>query len=52
MVNTEIYPIARLLPVEELDKRIRSLEKDARVLKRLYFVRFLYDGLSVEELEK
>lgn len=49
MVKTEMYPIARLVPVEELDKRIRSLEKDVRVLKRLYFVRFRYDGDSVEE---
>lgn len=49
MVKTEMYSIARLLPVEELDKRIRSLEKDARVLKRLYFVRYRYDGDSVED---
>jgi len=52
MVKTEMYPIAMLLPVEELDRRIRSLEKDARVLKRLYFVRYRYDGLSVEEAAK
>jgi putative transposase len=52
MVKTEMYPIARLLPVEELDRRIRSLEKDARVLKRLYFVRYRYDGDSVEEAAK
>jgi len=49
MAKAEMYPIARLLPVEDLDKRIRSLEKDVRVLKRLYFVRYRYDGLSVEE---
>lgn len=44
-----MYPIARSLPVEDLDRRIRSLEKDVRVLKRLYFVRYRYDGESVEE---
>jgi putative transposase len=49
MVKTEMYPIARLLPVEELDRRIKSIEKDVRVLKRLYFVRYRYDGDSVEE---
>ena len=52
MVKTEMYPIARLVPVEDLDKRIRSLEKDVRVLKRLYFVRYRYDGLSVEGAAK
>jgi putative transposase len=52
MVKTEMYPIARLVPVEDLDKRIRSLEKDVRVLKRLYFVRYRYDGDSVEEAAK
>jgi len=49
MVKTEMYPIVRLVPVEELDQRIRSLEKDVRVLKRLYFVRYRYLGDSVEE---
>jgi putative transposase len=44
-----MYPIARTVPVEELDKRIRSLEKDVRILKRLYFVRYRYEGDSVEE---
>ncbi len=52
MVKAEMYPIVRLVPVEELDKRIRSLEKDVRVLKRLYFVRYRYDGDSVEEAAK
>ena len=52
MVKCEMYPIARLLPVEELDGRIRSFEKGVRVLKRLYFVRYRYDGDSVEEAAK
>lgn len=49
MVKTEMYPIVRLVPLEDLNKRIRSLEKDVRVLKRLYFVRYRYEGDSVEE---
>lgn len=49
MVKTEMYPIARLVPADELDKRIRPLEKDVRVLKRLYFIRYRYEGDSVEE---
>ncbi len=52
MGKSGMYPIARLLPVEELDRRIRSLEKDARVLKRLYFVRYRYDGDSVEDVAR
>ena len=49
MVKCEMYPIARLVPVEELDGRIRSFEKGVRVLKRLYFVRYRYDGDRLEE---
>jgi putative transposase len=48
MVKTEMYPIKRLMSVEELDKRIKSLEKDVKVLKRLYFVKNRYQGDSVE----
>ncbi len=35
--------------MDELDKQIRSLEKDVWVLKRLYFVWYPYNGDSVEE---
>lgn len=49
MVKSEMYSIVRVVSVEDLDRRIRSLEKDVRVLKRLYFVRYRYDGLSVED---
>ena len=48
MVKTEMYQIKRLMSVEELDKRIKSLEKDVNVLKRLYFVKNRYHGDSVE----
>ncbi len=37
------------MTVEELDSRIKTLEKNTRVLKRLYFIRYRYDGDSVEE---
>jgi putative transposase len=49
MVKTEMYSIVRLVSVEELNQRIKSLEKDVRVLKRLYFIRYRYEGDSVEE---
>ena len=32
-----------------MTKRIEK-EKDTRVLKRLYFIRYLYRGMSVEEV--
>jgi len=49
MGRKRVYEVAKCIPVEELEKRIKRLEKDARVLKRLYFIRYLYRGMSVEE---
>jgi len=41
--------VVKYLPAEELDEKIKKLEKDTRVLQRLYFIRLLYRGMSVEE---
>ena len=49
MGRRETIQIQRNMTREELDNRIKSLEKNTRVLKRLYFVRYRYDGDSVEE---
>ncbi|CAD7771691.1 Homeodomain-like domain protein [Candidatus Methanoperedenaceae archaeon GB50] len=49
MGRKRVYEVAKRIPAEELDKRIKRLEKDARVLKRLYFIRYLCRGMSVEE---
>ncbi|AKA48357.1 transcriptional regulator [uncultured archaeon] len=49
MGRKETIPIDRKMSVEELEKRIKTLEKDTRILKRLYFVRHRYNGDSVEE---
>jgi putative transposase len=49
MGRKRVYVVVKHLPAEELDKRIKKLEKDTRVLKRLYFIRHLYKGMSVEE---
>ena len=49
MGRKRIYEVAKRIPVEELDKRIKRLEKDTSVLKRLYFIRYLCRGMSVEE---
>ncbi len=49
MGRKPIYEVIKHMPVEGLDRRIRKLEKDTRVLKRLYFIRYLYRGESVEK---
>ena len=43
-----IYKVIKHLSEEEIDRKIRE-QKDARVLKRLYFIRHLYRGMSVKE---
>jgi putative transposase len=48
MPKPEQVSIRRLLPSEELDVRIKELEKYARILKRLRFIRYRYQGFSVE----
>lgn len=52
MVKTEQIPIEHHLSTDELLKRIKSLEKDTRVLQRLYFVKHRYEGTSVAESAK
>ena len=49
MARPEEIKIVKHLTQAELDKRIKSLEKDVRVLKTLYFIQYRYDGKSVEE---
>jgi len=46
---SEQIPIEKHMTREELESRIKTLEKDAKILKRLYFVKFRYIGESVEE---
>jgi len=48
MSKPEQIPIRRHESVDELDKRIKTLEKDAKILKRLYFIKYRYAGESVE----
>jgi len=49
MARPEEIRIVRHITVQELDRRIKTLEKNVRVLKALYFVRYRYEGKSVEE---
>ena len=44
--------IDRRVPMEEIQFRIRSIEKDVRTLKRLYFIKYRYQGSSVAEASK
>jgi putative transposase len=45
---SEQIPIQKHMTRDELESRIKNLEKDTKILKRLYFVKFRYDGESVE----
>ncbi|MGV8129028.1 MAG: helix-turn-helix domain-containing protein, partial [Methanolinea sp.] len=49
MTKPEQIQIQRHLSIDDLDQRIKSLERDTRVLKRLYFIKFRYQGDSVEK---
>ena len=48
MPKPEQVSIQRSMAAEELDIRIRELEKCVRILARLRFVRYRYQGFSVE----
>jgi putative transposase len=48
MAKWDRIDIKRKMPVEELDKRIKNLELDVKVLNRLHFIRNRYLGDSVE----
>jgi putative transposase len=52
MARKEEILINKSVPIEELEKRIKSIEKDVRVLKRLYFILYRYRGYSVNEATK
>ncbi len=49
MSHPEQIYIQRHMSIEELDKRIKTLETNVKVLKRLYFVKHRYNGKSVIE---
>ena len=48
MVKTEMYAIERKISDEDLNRLIKSLERSTRILKKLLFIRYRYDGDSVE----
>lgn len=52
MARLENITIERHITAEELNKRIKSLEKDVKVLQRLYFIKYRYEGVAVEDAAK
>jgi putative transposase len=49
MSRREEIPIQRLINIEELNRKIKSVEKDVKILKKLHFIKFRYNGDSVEK---
>jgi transposase len=49
MPRPEQIALQRHITREELLKRIKTLKTDTKVLQRLYFIKYRYDGSSVEE---
>ena len=52
MAKKETYPIERKMTEDDLNRLIKSLERSTKMLKRLLFVKYRYDGDSVEEASK
>ncbi|MCG7850338.1 MAG: IS630 family transposase, partial [ANME-2 cluster archaeon] len=52
MARPENITIVRHISSEELLKRLKSLEKDVKVLQRLYFIKYRYEGATVEDAAK
>jgi putative transposase len=52
VARPENITIERHITAEELNKRIKSLEKDVKVLQRLYFIKYRYEGVAVEDAAK
>ncbi len=49
MGRRRIYAVVRHASPDELSGWIKRKEKEIRVLKRLYFIKHLYEGVGVEE---
>ena len=49
MGRNRTYHITKTISLNDLEKTIKEKEKELRILKRLYFIRFLYQGHVIEE---
>jgi len=52
MSYPEQIHIEHHMGIEELNKRIKTLENDTKVLRRLYFIKYRYEGRMVSESAK
>jgi putative transposase len=52
MSRPEQIPIQKHMSREELLTRIKTLETNTKVLQRLYFIKYRYDGESVENASR
>ncbi len=52
MAKGEVNLIRKDIPLSEIERRIKALEKSGRVLKRLFFIRFRYQGTQWKKLHK
>ena len=52
MPRPEQIPVKKHLKLKDINLQIKSLERDAKVLKRVYFIKYRYEGYSVEEAAK
>ena len=41
--------IKKHIPVKDLDKQIKKLEKDEKVLNRLHFIKTCYFGMNIKK---
>jgi len=49
MTQNSVRVVKEHSSLKEIDKMIKKLEIDVRVLERLYFIRFQYKGMRVQE---
>ncbi|MFP4654394.1 MAG: helix-turn-helix domain-containing protein, partial [Methanohalobium sp.] len=51
MARPEIIPLLKHITYDQLLEHIRT-EKSARILKKLYFIKYRYEGMSISESSK
>lgn len=49
MTNKEQIPIERKMTQKDLNKKIKDIEKEIKILERLKFINYRYQGLTVNK---
>ncbi len=52
MVKTELYPVKRKIIEDDLNRLIISLKRGTIFLKRILFIRYRYNGDSIESASR